>query len=201
MAGEGEVLPLLAVSHTERHCCLARGWRTYHGLLLEHPLLTKSVTASLMAATGEFVGSYLKKSGPGTPRERARRLGAFAVFGLVVNGPAFHFWYAFLEQLAQRWSKLTGGHHIILFKVIVDRLLMTPPYLVLTLVGLRWLQDFKLLLALQACALVYKSALLLNWKLWTVAQVINFNFVPLEYRVLFGNLVAAVWCAILSLLG
>jgi hypothetical protein len=46
----------------------------------------------------------------------------------------------------------------------------------------------------------FAAALFTNWKVWTVAQAINFKLVPLEYRVLFGNCVALWWNIYLSLL-
>jgi hypothetical protein len=36
-------------------------------------------------------------------------------------------------------------------------------------------------------------------KVWTVAQAVNFQLVPLDYRVLFGNVVALWWNIYLSL--
>ena len=39
----------------------------------------------------------------------------------------------------------------------------------------------------------YVATVLVNWKIWTIPQIINFNLVPVEFRVLFGNLVALVW--------
>ena len=39
----------------------------------------------------------------------------------------------------------------------------------------------------------YVATVLVNWKIWTIPQIINFNLVPVEYRVLFGNLVALIW--------
>ena len=36
-------------------------------------------------------------------------------------------------------------------------------------------------------------------QVWTVAQAVNFQLVPLDYRVLFGNVVALWWNIYLSL--
>jgi hypothetical protein len=36
-------------------------------------------------------------------------------------------------------------------------------------------------------------------QVWTVAQAVNFQVVPLEYRVLYGNMVALWWNIYLSL--
>ena len=33
----------------------------------------------------------------------------------------------------------------------------------------------------------------MSWRVWPLAQYLNFNFVPAQYRVLFGNLVGFFW--------
>ena len=40
--------------------------------------------------------------------------------------------------------------------------------------------------------------LVANWKLWPAANFLNFKFVPLDYRVLFTNIVAIIWNIYLS---
>lgn len=85
------------------------------------PLLTKSVTAATVSALGEVMGSALRRPPPpaslplgaGTAlvvkgRGGAaapgllRRTAAFAFFGLVMNGPVFHWWYGALERASAR---------------------------------------------------------------------------------------------------
>ncbi|KAI9545118.1 Peroxisomal membrane protein 2 [Dissostichus eleginoides] len=39
----------------------------------------------------------------------------------------------------------------------------------------------------------YWTALKMNWKVWTPFQFVNINFVPVEFRVLFANMVALFW--------
>ena len=39
----------------------------------------------------------------------------------------------------------------------------------------------------------FNSAVLGNWKIWTIPQLINLSIVPVEYRVLFANMVAFFW--------
>ncbi|TNN21620.1 Peroxisomal membrane protein 2 [Liparis tanakae] len=38
----------------------------------------------------------------------------------------------------------------------------------------------------------------MNWKVWTPFQFININFVPVQFRVLFANMVALFWYAYLA---
>ncbi|KAJ4942313.1 hypothetical protein JOQ06_012179 [Pogonophryne albipinna] len=44
----------------------------------------------------------------------------------------------------------------------------------------------------------YWTALKMNWKVWTPFQFVNINFVPVEFRVLFANMVALFWYAYLA---
>ncbi|CAM9468190.1 unnamed protein product [Ectocarpus sp. 4 AP-2014] len=180
----------------------------------ERPFLTKSVTSALVSALGELVGSALRSSSPpplpvgaGTAlavKGRAgagqgtgaaapgllRRTAAFAIFGLLVNGPVFHWWYGALERAAARRRKVgepPGGASDITFKVAVDRFLMTPPYLAATLASLRLLQGLGAKRSIGETSALYRGVLFTNWKIWTAAQLINFKLVPIEYRPVFGE--------------
>jgi hypothetical protein len=42
------------------------------------------------------------------------------------------------------------------------------------------------------------SAVQTNWYLWIPAQLINFGLVPMQFRVLFSNVVALFWNTYLS---
>jgi len=47
---------------------------------------------------------------------------------------------------------------------------------------------------------MFKTALLTNWKVWPLAQLINFRYVPLAYRVPFSQTCGIFWNLYLSLL-
>ena len=42
------------------------------------------------------------------------------------------------------------------------------------------------------------ETLIANWKVWPIAQLINFSLIPLNFRVLWVNLVGILWNAIVS---
>jgi protein Mpv17 len=44
----------------------------------------------------------------------------------------------------------------------------------------------------------YWNALTSNWMVWPFVQVVNFSFVPLDYRVLFVNGLSIFWNCYLS---
>lgn len=47
---------------------------------------------------------------------------------------------------------------------------------------------------------MYAEALVANWQVWPLVQLINFRFVPLKYRVPFVSSCGVVWTIYLSLL-
>jgi len=90
-------------------------------------------------------------------------------------------------------STQLGKHDVRLLRVLTDRVIFNPVFLALTLYVLGRLQGQTHQDTTQFIRDNYVATVLVNWKIWTIPQIINFNFVPVEYRVLFGNLVALVW--------
>jgi hypothetical protein len=186
----------------------------YQNSLKENPLETKMITSCIISILGEIIGSYIKQNRyrdlMAANRNNSRytlakmppiidfkRIAIFGTYGLAITGPIFHWWYGFLERTVRGWD-ITGNLNV-LTKIALDRLILTPPFLLLTLVYMQFLQTFSVAKTSAAVKNIYASALYLNWRVWTPAQAVNFKFVPLEYRVLFGNLVALWWNIALSL--
>lgn len=67
---------------------------------------------------------------------------------------------------------------------------MTPPFLLGTLAFLNYFQHLDAKSTAVAIRQSYWPALRTNWQVWTVAQYLNFQYVPLDYRVLFGTCLA-----------
>jgi protein Mpv17 len=47
---------------------------------------------------------------------------------------------------------------------------------------------------------MYSDAIIANWKVWPLAQLINFRFMPLPYRVPFSQVCGVFWTLYLSML-
>eukprot|EP00752_Nemacystus_decipiens_P014616 g13015.t1 len=166
------------------------------------PPLPGGLRQALVAAEG-WPGVGPGAGVPGAPPSLLRRTAAFALFGLVLNGPLFHWWYGALERAAARRRKPgdpPGGAGDIAFKIALDRFLLTPPYLAITLASLRLLQGLGVKRSLREMRALYRGVLFTNWKVWTIAQLVNFKLVPVEFRPVFANFVACWWNVYLSLL-
>lgn len=47
---------------------------------------------------------------------------------------------------------------------------------------------------------LYGDAIVANWKVWPIAQLVNFRFMPLPYRVPFSQACGVLWTLYLSML-
>ena len=178
-------------------------WSLYQKELRQNPLRTKSLTAGVIGALGELISQFLiarrsgtKPSGPST--DRWRRLAVFFCFGAAVSGPVFHTWYGLLS----RWTESIKNPQLkVIVQLFLDRGVLTPPLLLFTLTCLSYFlsKEATFQSAKTHALTVFRGALRTNYSIFLPTQAISFAFIPLEYRVLFGNLVALLWNVQLAL--
>ncbi|XP_037115679.1 peroxisomal membrane protein 2 [Syngnathus acus] len=170
----------------------------YLFLLKKYPILTKSVTSGILSALGNLLSQILearKKSRSNASAKEIDAAGAarFAIYGLFITGPVSHYFY----QLMEMWMPTTDQYCVIK-RLLLDRLVFAPGflmifYLVMNILEAKGADDFK-----KKITESYWTALKMNWKVWTPFQFININFVPVEFRVLFANMIALFWYAYLA---
>ncbi|XP_056129402.1 peroxisomal membrane protein 2 [Lampris incognitus] len=172
--------------------------RQYLILLKKYPVVTKSVTSGILSALGNLLSQILevkKRAKNGIPAEEIDMAGAtrYAIYGLFITGPVSHYFY----QLMEVWMPSTDPYCIVK-RLLLDRVVFAPGFLLLfyfvmnILEAKGWL-DFE-----KKMKSSYWTALKMNWKVWTPFQFININFVPVQFRVLFANMVALFWYAYLA---
>jgi len=128
----------------------------------------------------------------------------FKSYGVVANvilGHSSPNWTLILDCFGIGSRGLNFGlglNNFLNIRVLVDRALFSPVFLTLTLYLLSRLQGENHQVALDITNEKFLNSLFANWKIWTVPQIININLVPVQYRVLFANLVALVWNFYLS---
>ena len=112
-------------------------------------------------------------------------------------GPVLHWWYRLLDQTVCRLN--FSGYAKTCAKLVLDRLLFGPPFVLFTISFLQFLQNYSIPKTLEYIKASYWPVLLMNEQLWTVAQAVNFELIPVEYQVLFVNAVAIGWNTYLSM--
>ncbi|XP_072288661.1 peroxisomal membrane protein 2 [Eucyclogobius newberryi] len=169
----------------------------YLTLLKKYPILTKSVTSGILSALANLLSQILEA------RKKARHDAAteidsagaarYAIFGLLFTGPLSHYFY----QLMEVWMPTTDRYCLVK-RLLLDRLFFAPAFLllfyfVMTVLEAKGWSDFE-----RKMKSSYWTALKMNWKVWTPFQFVNVNFVPVQFRVLFANVIAFFWYAYLA---
>ncbi|XP_026178622.1 peroxisomal membrane protein 2 [Mastacembelus armatus] len=167
-------------------------------LLKKYPILTKSVTSGILSALGNLLSQFVearKKAKNGALVNEIDMAGAtrYAIFGLFITGPVSHYFY----QLMEVWMPTTDPYCIVK-RLLLDRLIFAPGFLlifyfVMNILEAKGFEDFG-----KKMRRSYWTALKMNWKAWTPFTFINVNFVPVQFRVLFANMIALFWYAYLA---
>jgi protein Mpv17 len=193
-------------------------WSAYNRLLQAHPLKTKAATSSFITALSDVgLQLYENKSQTsarlreqhshssvrrGSPLEISvqplrinwSRTFTLAAVGLCYSGPINHAWFGTLERLI-RIRHRAGA---VATKLVCDQGLGVP-MLISGYFVTRGLFEGQSLLSIQErMQQKLVDATLAAWQFWPAVNLISFSVVPLQYRVLFGNVSAIFWNARLS---
>ncbi|XP_023689128.1 peroxisomal membrane protein 2 [Paramormyrops kingsleyae] len=167
-------------------------------LLKKYPILTKSVTSSVLSALGNLLSQVLenrRKFKNGRPEKDidVPGIARFAIYGLCITGPISHYFYHLLELLVP-----STVPYCMPKRLLLDRLVFAPAFLLLFFIVMNILERKRWPALQDKLRASYWPALKMNWKVWTPFQFVNINFVPIQFRVLFANLVALFWYAYLA---
>jgi len=129
----------------------------------------------------------------------------FFVFG-VGMGPLIGRWNLFLERhfplrVQSSRNAIAGKVSIpaLAKRVGADQLLMAPTGLVLFLGSMGVMEGRESRHIKEKFTDLYPSILLTNWQVWPLAQLVNFRYMPLPYRVPFQSTCGVFWTLYLSL--
>lgn len=178
-----------------------RGTRLmYDRWLQSSPLLTKGVTSAILFGLGDQIAQRIDKF---DENERdgceayncygLQRTAKMMVWGGFVFAPVGHVWYNFLEK-AVRGTGMTA----VAKKVAADQVVFSPPLSLAFFTYSGVSETLSLRNAVDTAATKLAPTLAVNWTVWPLVHVCTFGFVPLQYRILFINVVNIGWSAFLS---
>ncbi|KAG0168658.1 Protein required for ethanol metabolism [Apophysomyces sp. BC1034] len=117
-----------------------------------------------------------------------------AAFGGIVAGPVLSNWYRFLELNV----KASTPFKTLAAKVAIDQCAFAPVFIGVFFSAQGLFEGKSVNEIKDKLQVGYTTALISNYKLWPAVQFFNFNFTPLNYRLMVSNLVALGWNAYLS---
>ncbi|KAI6045112.1 hypothetical protein EDC04DRAFT_200431 [Pisolithus marmoratus] len=179
--------------------------RAYQHFFDTHPNGTLALTGGILNAVGDIVAQVSQNA---TSEDHQRRPGwdaartlRFFCFGCGIS-PLLGRWNVFLER---RFPLCRRRSHKINFgalskRVAADQLVMAPFGLVLFIGCMGAMEGRSLDQIRERYSDMYSTALLTNWKVWPMAQLVNFRYMPLPFRIPFQSTCGVFWTLYLSLL-
>ena len=119
----------------------------------------------------------------------ARRAALGGVFA-----PILHVWHGIMDYL---FAGKSGLQYTIL-KLLLDQGFFDPLLTAFYFVAWGLLEGRSLTEIRESLRRHWWNTQKMSWRVWPLASYIMFNYVPSQYRVLFGNFVAFFWCIYLS---
>ncbi|EIW86525.1 hypothetical protein CONPUDRAFT_44700 [Coniophora puteana RWD-64-598 SS2] len=182
--------------------------RAYQHAFHSYPHRTLAVTGGTLGALGDVVAQISQNLWPKEHEQRpgwdVARTMRFFCFGLGMS-PVLGRWNAFLEhRFPLKTIKLRGRQKIsfkaLAKRVAADQILMAPVGLVI-FVGSMGLMEVRSPAQIrEKFTEMYGPALLANWQVWPMVQLINFRYMPLPYRIPFQSACGVFWNLYLSIL-
>ncbi|KAL4108590.1 hypothetical protein PRIC1_000304 [Phytophthora ramorum] len=178
-----------------------RGFRlTYDRWLQDSPLLTKGVTSAVLFGIGDRIAQRIENSendgddkSDAADRSGLQRTARMMAWGGLLFAPVGHAWYNFLEKAVRG-----KGTSSIIKKIAADQLVFSPPLSLAFFAYAGCSEGKPLRETVDTAVAKLPPTLAVNWAVWPLVHVCTFGFVPLQYRILFINVVNIGWSAFLS---
>lgn len=165
--------------------------RTYKRLLHERPFVTNVLTTCTFMTTGDLTSQWILQQ---KEHIDLRQTARFAIAGLIFVGPVVRGCLVMIDRIFGPTSSLK----ILGKKLLLDQVIGAPTFLVGNITTLTLLQTQSFEKVREELNRSYFNLLKLNYTFWPFVQVINFYFIPLTYRVLFGSSAALIWNTMFS---
>lgn len=197
-------------SQTQRQPTSLLAW--YSQWLETHPLLTKGITSGAIAAAADVICQYLTPTEEVTDERESTTTTAttatakaftwdkertlrFWILGTVWVAPVTHYWYHALSTRILPGARTTLR---VFQRLIMDQFVMAPVFVCSFVSGLWLLEGQPVPTIWESLQEVAPDIIPANWTLWIPAQIINFSLIPLQYQVLYSNVVALLWNVYIS---
>ncbi|XP_019890258.1 peroxisomal membrane protein 2 [Musca domestica] len=167
---------------------LSRPVYSFFGFYLEqlfnHPVRTKSITASALAASANYTSQCMAGKG----KVNQQSVLSYALFGLIFGGSVPHYFYKTVERLFHEDVKFRK-----FFQFLSERLVYAPIYQALSLYFLARFEMKSHNVAMSNLMKLYWPLLKANWQYLSLAVFLNIYYVPPMFRTVTMSLVSFIW--------
>lgn len=111
-----------------------------------------------------------------------------------------HFFHEFLESVVFKGRRQTALS-VVLGKMAIDQFLFSPVFTLLYFYMRALAEDRSLASTTDVLRRDFMGIMKSSWAVWIPANFLNYLLIPVDLRVLFGNLVGFFWNAYLIIRG
>ena len=115
------------------------------------------------------------------------RLAACTMFGLLVMGPAGHWWYSRLDGWVLRWAR-RGSMGFVGYKVLLDTVVFNPLFLVIFFTSVSLMEGMTFNDIRYKLYRDFVPSYAVDCSVWPIVQCFNFRFVSVNLQLLVVNL-------------
>ncbi|EIN13589.1 hypothetical protein PUNSTDRAFT_57419 [Punctularia strigosozonata HHB-11173 SS5] len=187
--------------------------RVYQQSFDHRPYATLSVTNGILNSVGDAVAQLATQVVTGRRSEESMRYdfartARFFVFGFAM-GPLIGKWNTILERrfpLRAIMPNDSGGKagavsiKALGKRVAADQIIMAPIGLTAFIGSMGIMEGRNFAQIKDKYKDMFGPAVIANWQVWPLAQLVNFRFMPLPYRVPFQSTCGIFWTLYLSIL-
>lgn len=112
------------------------------------------------------------------------------------RGPVIHYFHTFLDKVVFRGMEQSSPL-VVVGKLAIDQLLFAPVFTALYFVLRGLTEDRGLATTSKKLRRELWGIMCSSWAVWVPANFVSYLAIPLELRVLFGNVVGLFWNAFL----
>lgn len=150
-----------------------------------NPLLRASLTSGILYSIGDIMTQTFSLA-----QLDVNRTIKFALTGSLLHGPYFLYGFRMLD------TKFPGSSlKSSITKAMLGQIFLFPPFVTLLLTFTAFLDGKSASQSLKEKWITINTSGLL---VWPAANIINFKFVPVQYRVLYVNMIGLGWNTYLS---
>lgn len=165
--------------------------RVYRRLLHERPFVTNVMTTCTFMTAGDIISQTIVQRNQDLDLKQTAR---FAMAGLIFVGPVVRCCLVAIDKVFGPTSSMI----VLGKKLFVDQICIAPIFLACNISVLTILKNHSCDQVETELGNNYFTLLKLNYSFWPFVQVLNFYFIPLTYRVLFGSTAALMWNTLFS---
>ncbi|KAK9450427.1 uncharacterized protein V1518DRAFT_432237 [Limtongia smithiae] len=170
-------------------------YKWYSAMMTSRPILTQCVTTSVLFGAGDFIA---QRASPDRERDGKYdyvRTARMCFHGGVVFAPVVSQWYRLISTRIVLPGRPMAEACL---RMAADQLVWAPVGLASFYVSMGVLQLHSWKQIKEELRTKWYPTMVGNYMVWPAVQVLNFRLIPLDYRLMFVNIVSIAWNAFLS---